>query len=152
MGLDFLSVRFYAGAWIFVISFIVVALDGSRLLKYVTRFTEEIFAVLISAIFLAESIKFMKNSLVISVSRTLHCSHSWYFFQHFQSLASSKPSDKATGLADIKLFLFQIYFRLVIRLRIFLYKYYFRLLLSRKERKLIKGTGMNWDLLLMGKL
>lgn len=36
-----------------------VALEGSRLLVYVTRFTEDIFATLISAIFVAESFEFV---------------------------------------------------------------------------------------------
>lgn len=37
----------------------IVAVDGSRLLAYVTRFTEDIFATLISAIFIAESLHFV---------------------------------------------------------------------------------------------
>uniref|UniRef100_A0A915D932 Anion exchange protein n=1 Tax=Ditylenchus dipsaci TaxID=166011 RepID=A0A915D932_9BILA len=59
LELDFLTVRFYAGIWIFLISVCIVAVDGSRLLVFVTRFTEDIFATLISAIFIAESLHFV---------------------------------------------------------------------------------------------
>lgn len=42
-----------------MISVIMVAVDGSRLLVFVTRFTEDIFACLISMIFISESLKFI---------------------------------------------------------------------------------------------
>lgn len=45
--------------WIFIISILTIAVDGSRLLKFVTRFTEDIFATLISVIFIAESLNFI---------------------------------------------------------------------------------------------
>lgn len=60
--MDFLSIRVYAGFWIFGIVIFVVAFDGAKLLVYVTRFTEDIFAVLISIIFFAESLKFLKKA------------------------------------------------------------------------------------------
>uniref|UniRef100_A0A1I7YLL3 Anion exchange protein n=1 Tax=Steinernema glaseri TaxID=37863 RepID=A0A1I7YLL3_9BILA len=62
LGVDFLTVRWYSGLWIFIISIITVAVDGSKLLKYVTRFTEDIFAALISAIFIAESFSFLSKT------------------------------------------------------------------------------------------
>ncbi|VDL71502.1 unnamed protein product [Nippostrongylus brasiliensis] len=64
--LDFLSIRVYAGFWIFVISIFVVAFDGARMLVYVTRFTEDVFAVLISIIFFSESIKFLRIATLLS--------------------------------------------------------------------------------------
>ncbi|KAH7696422.1 anion exchange protein 2, partial [Aphelenchoides avenae] len=62
LHLDFLSVRLYAGIWILFIALLIVAVDGSRLLVYVTRFTEDIFATLISAIFIAESLHFVYHT------------------------------------------------------------------------------------------
>ncbi|TMS38798.1 hypothetical protein L596_005441 [Steinernema carpocapsae] len=59
LGVEFLTVRWYSGLWIFIIAIVTVAVDGSRLLVYVTRFTEDIFAALISAIFIAESCAFL---------------------------------------------------------------------------------------------
>uniref|UniRef100_A0A0N5A3S7 Anion exchange protein n=1 Tax=Parastrongyloides trichosuri TaxID=131310 RepID=A0A0N5A3S7_PARTI len=61
-SLDFLSIRVYAGVFMSIISTISVGLGGARLLKYVTRFTEEIFATLISIIFFIESSKFIKST------------------------------------------------------------------------------------------
>ena len=58
-GLDFLTMRIWCGVWLCIISLVVVALEGSFVLKYVTRFTEEIFTGLISIIYIAESIHFM---------------------------------------------------------------------------------------------
>uniref|UniRef100_A0A914W575 Anion exchange protein n=2 Tax=Plectus sambesii TaxID=2011161 RepID=A0A914W575_9BILA len=63
MGLDFLTIRLYAGVWLLLIAIVTVAFEGSSLLVYVTRFTEDIFAVLISAIFIAESLKFVTHTL-----------------------------------------------------------------------------------------
>jgi len=54
---DFLSFRFWIGAWITLFLLLIVAFDLSALVVYITRFTEESFAVLISLIFIAESFK-----------------------------------------------------------------------------------------------
>ena len=43
-----------------IILFGVVALEGCFLVRYFTRFTEEIFACLISAIFIYEAIHFLE--------------------------------------------------------------------------------------------
>ncbi|KAI6234599.1 Anion exchange protein [Aphelenchoides fujianensis] len=42
LGLEFMTVRLYAGIFIFVISLLITAVDGSRLLVFVTRFTEAV--------------------------------------------------------------------------------------------------------------
>ncbi|KAI6187168.1 Anion exchange protein [Aphelenchoides besseyi] len=62
LDLDFMAVRLFAGIWIFIISIVITAVDGSRLLVYVTRFTEDIFATLISFIFIAESFSFINST------------------------------------------------------------------------------------------
>jgi len=54
--IDFLSFRLWIGVWIAVFLLMAVALDLSALIRYITRFTEESFAVLISIIFMYESI------------------------------------------------------------------------------------------------
>ncbi|KHJ45498.1 anion exchange protein [Trichuris suis] len=55
-GLGFLSVRFWINFWSFVILLIIVATDASSMVSYITRFTEESFAALISFIFIFECI------------------------------------------------------------------------------------------------
>ena len=52
----FLPFRFWVGFWVFVILLIFVAFDLSFLVSYITRFTEEAFACLISVIFIYEAI------------------------------------------------------------------------------------------------
>ena len=63
IGLEFLSFRFWVGLWVAILSVIIVALEGSFLVSYCTRFTEEIFAFLVSVIFLYEV--FVKLAKVI---------------------------------------------------------------------------------------
>ena len=55
--MDFLAFRFWVGVWITLILFLFVALDLSALVRYITRFTEESFATLISIIFIYEAFK-----------------------------------------------------------------------------------------------
>ncbi|KAL5005957.1 hypothetical protein ScPMuIL_017115 [Solemya velum] len=55
--IEFLPWRVWTGMWVVIISTVVCALEGSFLVKYVTRFTEEIFDILISIIFIYEVYK-----------------------------------------------------------------------------------------------
>ena len=50
-----MSLRFWVGFWLAVILLLMVAFDLSFLVRYITRFTEESFAVLISIIFIYEA-------------------------------------------------------------------------------------------------
>ena len=68
-GMHFLSFRFWIGAWVMVILLVIVAFDLSFLVRYITRFTEESFAVLISVIFIYEA--FTKTLEVLSLSLSL---------------------------------------------------------------------------------
>ncbi|XP_069108746.1 anion exchange protein 3-like isoform X2 [Argopecten irradians] len=56
-SIEFLTMRVWIGFWVMMISAIVVAAESSFLVRYITRFTEEIFAILISLIFIFEVIK-----------------------------------------------------------------------------------------------
>lgn len=51
-GWDYMSFRFWIGTWIAIILIILVAIDASALVCYITRFTEENFATLIAFIFI----------------------------------------------------------------------------------------------------
>ncbi|UYV73776.1 SLC4A7 [Cordylochernes scorpioides] len=53
--LEYLPLRLWIGLWTALILFILVALDSSVLVCYITRFTEENFATLISLIFIYKS-------------------------------------------------------------------------------------------------
>lgn len=58
-GIEFLPWRAWVGIWVMVICFIIVALEGCFLIKYFTRFTEEIFALMISIIFLYDAFNYV---------------------------------------------------------------------------------------------
>ena len=55
-GWNYLEFRLWVGTWTGVALLILVAFDLSALVRYITRFTEESFAALISLIFIVESI------------------------------------------------------------------------------------------------
>jgi hypothetical protein len=73
LGINYLSFRFWVHVWTALILMIMVVTDASSLVSYITRFTEESFATLISVIFIYEAIvKLFKinNSLdIIPYSR-----------------------------------------------------------------------------------
>ena len=58
---EFLPWRCWIGFWVMIILFCVVACEGCFLVNYFTRFTEEIFACLISAIFIFEAFHFLEK-------------------------------------------------------------------------------------------
>ena len=57
----FMSFRFWVGMWIFPYLMLMVAFDLSALVRFITRFTEECFAVLISVIFIYEAVSKLVN-------------------------------------------------------------------------------------------
>jgi hypothetical protein len=70
-GFDFLNVRFYVGCWMILIGLVVSAAEGSTLVKYFTRFTQEIFSALITLIYLYSTFDktisvYSKNPLLAS--------------------------------------------------------------------------------------
>ncbi|CAD5228194.1 unnamed protein product [Bursaphelenchus okinawaensis] len=56
-GWEFLPFRFWMGCWIALILVIIVAKDLSALVAFITRFTEEAFATLISVVFIIQAIE-----------------------------------------------------------------------------------------------
>ncbi|XP_046144498.1 electrogenic sodium bicarbonate cotransporter 1 isoform X3 [Osmia bicornis bicornis] len=54
---NYMSFRFWIGSWITLILIILVAIDASALVCYITRFTEENFATLIAFIFIYKAIE-----------------------------------------------------------------------------------------------
>lgn len=56
-GFFYLGVRLWIGLWTAFILLVLVATDASALVCYITRFTEENFATLISVIFIYKAIE-----------------------------------------------------------------------------------------------
>ena len=61
MDIEYLSFRFWVGTWLCIVATICVAAEGSVLVSYISRFTEEIFSFLISLIFIYEVCKFVEH-------------------------------------------------------------------------------------------
>jgi len=53
----YLTFRFWIGMWLSFLLLLMVAFDLSALVRYITRFTEESFAILIALIFIFEAFK-----------------------------------------------------------------------------------------------
>ncbi|XP_071768690.1 solute carrier family 4 member 1a (Diego blood group) [Centroberyx gerrardi] len=60
-GIEYIVGRIWVGMWLIVIVVITVAVEGSFLVRFISRFTQEIFSILISLIFIYETFsKLMK--------------------------------------------------------------------------------------------
>ncbi|XP_062705769.1 electrogenic sodium bicarbonate cotransporter 1 isoform X15 [Aedes albopictus] len=75
VGWDYLTFRFWIGTWVTVILVILVAIDASALVCYITRFTEENFACLIAFIFIYKAVE---NVLHIGTDFPLNTAGSKY--------------------------------------------------------------------------
>ncbi|XP_037544655.1 solute carrier family 4 member 1a (Diego blood group) [Nematolebias whitei] len=54
-GLEYIVGRIWVGIWLVMIVVVVVAVEGSFLVRFISRFTQEIFSILISLIFIYET-------------------------------------------------------------------------------------------------
>ena len=70
---EFLTWRCWIGFWVMIILFGVVALEGCFLIKYFTRFTEDIFELLISAIFIYEPIALLYKVSILFLVYLVYC-------------------------------------------------------------------------------
>ncbi|XP_024913668.1 solute carrier family 4 member 1b (Diego blood group) [Cynoglossus semilaevis] len=53
--IEYIVGRVWVGVWLVIIVLVIVALDGSVLVRFISRFTQEIFSILISLIFIYET-------------------------------------------------------------------------------------------------
>lgn len=67
--IEYLTGRTWIGFWLIIIVVVIVALEGSFLVRFVSRFTQEIFSFIISFIFIYET--FFK---LVMVQTRLHLS------------------------------------------------------------------------------
>uniref|UniRef100_A0A672K928 Bicarbonate transporter-like transmembrane domain-containing protein n=1 Tax=Sinocyclocheilus grahami TaxID=75366 RepID=A0A672K928_SINGR len=54
-GFEYIVGRVWVGMWLIVIVVVIVAAEGSFLVRFISRFTQEIFSILISLIFIYET-------------------------------------------------------------------------------------------------
>ncbi|KAF5903786.1 band 3 anion exchange protein-like, partial [Clarias magur] len=73
MGIEYIVGRVWIGVWLIIIVLIVVAAEASFLVRFISRFTQEIFSILISLIFIYETFVnlvqvFKENPFTLNVS------------------------------------------------------------------------------------
>ncbi|XP_046386758.1 electroneutral sodium bicarbonate exchanger 1 isoform X2 [Ischnura elegans] len=73
---DYMAFRFWIGLWVGLILLILVALDASACVCYITRFTEENFATLIAFIFIYKAVE---NVLSIGKANPINNRGTWDF-------------------------------------------------------------------------
>ncbi|RXN12781.1 band 3 anion exchange -like protein [Labeo rohita] len=54
-GYEYIVGRVWVGMWLIIIVLVIVAVEGSFLVRFISRFTQEIFSILISLIFIYET-------------------------------------------------------------------------------------------------
>ncbi|KAG5832291.1 hypothetical protein ANANG_G00289530 [Anguilla anguilla] len=77
--IEYIVGRVWVGVWLVVIVFVVVAAEGSFLVRFISRFTQEIFSILISLIFIYETFAklfriFQKHPLILNYE---HLNDTW---------------------------------------------------------------------------
>uniref|UniRef100_A0AC34GS05 Anion exchange protein n=1 Tax=Panagrolaimus sp. ES5 TaxID=591445 RepID=A0AC34GS05_9BILA len=77
--LDYMEVRVYAGVTVAILCFLLVAFNGTRLLKYITGFTEEIFTCLIAIIYIMETGHYIYHEYEINPTEGFH------FYRNFSN-------------------------------------------------------------------
>lgn len=53
--IEYIVGRVWVGMWLIIIVVLIVAVEGSFLVRFISRFTQEIFSILISLIFIYET-------------------------------------------------------------------------------------------------
>uniref|UniRef100_A0AAQ6AHI2 Anion exchange protein n=1 Tax=Amphiprion ocellaris TaxID=80972 RepID=A0AAQ6AHI2_AMPOC len=71
-GIEYLTGRVWIGFWLIIIVIVTVAFEGSFLVRFVSRFTQEIFSFLISLIFICET--FIKLGRIFKEHPLKRCS------------------------------------------------------------------------------
>ena len=58
---EFLAARCWVAMWVLIYTLLMLACEGVYVIRYVTRFTEEIFAFLIATVFLSDAVRKIYN-------------------------------------------------------------------------------------------
>ncbi|XP_051743481.1 solute carrier family 4 member 1a (Diego blood group) isoform X2 [Ctenopharyngodon idella] len=78
-GFEYIVGRVWVGMWLIIIVVVIVAVEGSFLVRFISRFTQEIFSILISLIFIYETFSklikiFKAHPLILNYP---HLNSSW---------------------------------------------------------------------------
>ncbi|XDV44905.1 hypothetical protein PO909_013119 [Leuciscus waleckii] len=101
-GIEYIVGRVWVGAWLVVIVVVIVALEGSFLVRFISRFTQEIFSILISLIFIYETFAklgriFKEHPLILNYEHlNSTVEDPWHSVVNYQRLL-----DNATGNVSV---------------------------------------------------
>lgn len=73
---EYLTARVWIGFWLVSIVLVIVAAEGSFLVRYISPFTQEIFAFLISLIFIYETFSKLFKVTIPDICLSLELQHS----------------------------------------------------------------------------
>uniref|UniRef100_A0A1I8IPH6 Anion exchange protein n=1 Tax=Macrostomum lignano TaxID=282301 RepID=A0A1I8IPH6_9PLAT len=93
---DYLPFRWWIGMWTALLLLVTVALDLSYLVKYITRFTEESFALLIAVIFVYEAL-----AKLFKISSDYPVNKYWHPKQEVIVECECLPNDNLTELIPV---------------------------------------------------
>lgn len=71
-GFEYIVGRVWVGVWLVIIVVLIVACEGSFLVRFISRFTQEIFSILISLIFIYETFAKLGRVKPSSLINPLH--------------------------------------------------------------------------------
>uniref|UniRef100_A0A8B9K8J1 Anion exchange protein n=1 Tax=Astyanax mexicanus TaxID=7994 RepID=A0A8B9K8J1_ASTMX len=95
-GLEYLTGRVWIGFWLIIIVVVMVAFEGSFLVRFVSRFTQEIFSFLISLIFIYET--FSKLAKIFQQHPLQRCS----FISPMENFTWSSEATNSSSTIVIK--------------------------------------------------
>ncbi|XP_053470296.1 solute carrier family 4 member 1a (Diego blood group) isoform X3 [Ictalurus furcatus] len=167
---DYIVGRVWVGMWLIIIVLIVVAAEASFLVRFISRFTQEIFSILISIIFIYETfyklykIRRMIGDFGVPIALllmvTVDISIKDVYTQKLKvpdGLDVTNPAARGWFITPMGLqnrFPIWLIFAsaipaLLVFILIFLESQITTLIVSKPERKMVKGSGFHFDLLLI---
>lgn len=91
-GFEYLTGRVWIGFWLIFIVLVIVAAEGSFLVRYISPFTQEIFAFLISLIFIYETFSKLFKVIILwtqELNKTGKCKSVWNGIQVYYTKLQS---------------------------------------------------------------
>ncbi|OXB52841.1 hypothetical protein ASZ78_007072, partial [Callipepla squamata] len=169
-GLEYIVGRVWIGFWLILLALLVVAWEGSVLVRFLSRYTQEIFSFLISLIFIYETfvklvtIRRLIGDFGVPISIFVMALADFFIKDTYTQKLKVPRGLEVTNATARGWFIhpmgntapFPIWMMfasavpaLLVFILIFLETQITTLIVSKPERKLVKGSGFHLDLLLI---
>ncbi|TMS22257.1 Band 3 anion transport protein [Larimichthys crocea] len=168
--IEYIVGRVWVGVWLVIIVVLIVAFEGSFLVRFISRFTQEIFSILISLIFIYETfaklarVRRLLGDFGVPISIFLMVVIDYNISDTYtqklvvpKGLMVSNPAKRGwliNPFGEHKTFPVWLMFAscvpaLLVFILIFLESQITTLIVSKPERKMVKGSGFHFDLLVL---